>query len=82
MPSHSTAVPGSEHDARTRPATNHTAPVAAGSCTAVESAGPRVRAGRTSSGGLVSGAGVAGMAGSAGTGHPGTSRRAEGVGFS
>jgi len=71
MPSHSTAVPGSEHDARTRPATNHTAPVAAGSRTAVESAGPRVPASRTSSGGLVSGAGVAGMAGSAGTGHPG-----------
>lgn len=73
VPPHSAAVPGSGHDVRTRPVPNHTAPVDAGSCTAVESAGPGVRASRTHSGGPVSGAGIAGMAGPAGAGHPGTS---------
>lgn len=74
--SHSTAVPGSAHDARTRPVPNHTAPVDAGSCIAVESAGFRAKAGRTSSGGPDSSAGIAGMAGPAGAGHPGTSSAA------
>ncbi len=71
--SHSTAVPGSVHDARTRPVPNHTAPVDTGSCTAVESAGSRAMAGQISSGGPDSGTGIAGMAGPAGPGHPGTS---------
>src|SRR5260221_5203961 len=35
----SAAAPGSVQDARTRPVTNHTAPVDAGSCAAVETAG-------------------------------------------
>ena len=74
VPPHSAAVPGSGHDVRTRPVPNHTAPVDAGSCTAVESAGPGVRASRTHSGGSVSGAGIAGMAGPAGAGHPGDDR--------
>lgn len=70
-PSHSTAVTGSGQDARTRPVTNHTAPVDAGSCIAVVSAGAGARASRTPSGGPDSGAGIAGMAGPAGAGHPG-----------
>jgi len=38
-PATSAAAPGSAQDARTRPVTNHTAPVDAGSCAAVETAG-------------------------------------------
>src|SRR2546423_775444 len=38
-PSASAAAPGSAQDAWTRPVTNHTAPVDAGSCAAVEGAG-------------------------------------------
>src|SRR5260221_10227736 len=38
-PSASAAAPGSAQDARTRPVTNHTAPVDAGSCAAVEREG-------------------------------------------
>src|ERR1041385_6229091 len=40
-PSASAAAPGSAQDARTRPVTNHTAPVDAGSCAAVEREGSR-----------------------------------------
>lgn len=40
-PTTSTAAPGSAQDARARPVTNHTAPVDAGSCAAVEMVGGR-----------------------------------------
>ena len=80
-PTASTAAPGSTQDARTRPDTNHTAPVASGSRAAVEPAGPErtlprsanTRAAHTqNTGGPVSDAGIAGMAGPAGTGRPGS----------
>ena len=86
-PPHSTAVPGSGHDVRTRPVTNHTAPVEAGSRAAVEPAdGERARAVLLERdgvetcipylfvipGGLASGAGAARMAGPAGAGRPGS----------
>jgi len=35
-PTRSAAAPGTSQDARTRPVTNHTAPVTTGSCAAVE----------------------------------------------
>ena len=78
-PATSAAAPGSAQDARTRPVTNHTAPVDTGSCAAVETAGgtflraraPRVPHTTNFTGGPASGAGVAGMAGSAGAGRPG-----------
>ena len=72
-PATSAAAPGSTQDARTRPVTNHTAPVDAGSCAAVETAG-EAHTTTNITGGPVSGAGVAGMAGSAGAGRPGLSR--------
>jgi hypothetical protein len=72
----SAAAPGTAQDARTRPVANHTAPVRAGSCAAVEPVdGRSVRLTlliSKTSGGPASGAGVAGMAGSAGAGRPGT----------
>ncbi len=78
----SAAAPGTAQDARTRPVTNHTAPVRAGSRAAVEpvecasrrAAAPRWRAPRliVITGGPASGAGIAGMAGPAGAGRPGT----------
>ena len=80
-PATSAAAPGSEQDARTRPGTNHTAPVDAGSCAAVEAAGdggaPNARSRQSSNditGGPASDAGVAGMAGPAGAGRPGSTR--------
>jgi hypothetical protein len=85
-PAPSAAAPGSAQDARTRPVTNHTAPVDAGSCAAVERVGgrpserwirPRGTSRRTRvphfhdhTGGPVSDAGIAGMAGPAGAGRP------------
>jgi hypothetical protein len=78
-PATSAAAPGSAQDARTRPVTNHTAPVDAGSCAAVETAGdadPRAGPRHTDdiTGGSASGAGIAGMAGSVGAGRPGGSQ--------
>ena len=70
-PATSAAAPGSAQEARTRPVTNHTAPVDAGSCAAVETAGEAHITTTNITGGPVSGAGVAGMAGSAGAGRPG-----------
>lgn len=83
----SAAAPGSAQDARTRPVPNHTAPVRAGSCAAVEPA-DRERARAVFRrhdgvetcipylfvipGGLASGAGAARMAGPTGTGCPGS----------
>lgn len=42
-PARSAAAPGPSHDAPTRPVPNHTAPVEAGSCAAVEPAGAEPR---------------------------------------
>ena len=69
-PATSAAAPGIAQEARTRPVTNHTAPVDAGSCAAVETAGER-HSNHNEPGGPVSGAGVAGMAGSVGAGRSG-----------
>ncbi len=82
-PAASAAAPGTAQDARTRPVTNHTAPVDTGSCAAVEQVGslhaharaPRslehVAATTINTGGSASDAGVAGMAGPAGADRPG-----------
>ncbi len=70
-PAASAAAPGTAQDARARPVTNHTAPVDAGSCAAVETAGGACSSTRIT-GGPASDAGVAGMAGPAGAGRPGT----------
>lgn len=72
-PAVSAAAPGTAQDARTRPDTNHTAPVDAGSCAAVETAGaghapPHLQ--NQITGGPASDAGIAGMAGPAGAGRP------------
>lgn len=82
----SAAAPGAAQEARTRPVPNHTAPVRAGSCAAVEPVdGEHTRAVLLERdgvetcipylfvipGGPASGAGAAGMAGSAGAGRPG-----------
>ena len=73
-PATSAAAPGSTQDAWTRPDTNHTAPVDAGSRAAAETAG--VRHSTDITGGPVSDAGVAGMAGPAGAGRPVMTREA------
>ncbi len=77
-PSRSAAAPGTSHEARVRPAANHTAPVEAGSRAAVERAGSSPAASRRRErshthepGGPVSGADIAGMVGPAGAGRPG-----------
>lgn len=86
-PTRSAAAPGTSQDARTRPVPNHTAPVRAGSCAAVEPVeGERARPVVLERdgvetcipylfvipGGLASGAGAARNAGPAGAGRPGS----------
>ncbi len=68
-PAASAAAPGTTQDAWARPVTNHTAPVATGSCAAVETAGGACTT-TWMTGGPASDAGVAGMAGPAGAGRP------------